>query len=407
MAAAANPPSTSPALELTWLDHPDALGAIHAEWQALAERTKTDPFLRPAWLQIWWRHYGARRRFTCLVARRDQQLVGVMPFVLERLWFGPVPFSVARPACVDPHVMILRWPVEPEYLPAMFAEAIDHLLHQHGVLAVSFTPVSEEADHAPVLRSVAADHPRLALRDHDAGRHVVVDLPPTFEEYLQRISANRRSQFRRRRKRLVAEVGMTSDSIVPTAEQMDAFVAFHNAHWQERGYGGHYVDWPGTAEFYRELAAHTAEDGLLRVDRLHGTPGEMASQFSVVAGDTAHWRLPARMLDPEVDRLAAGNVIYLLMFEHMIQSGVTRIEAGRGDYTYKIDYGGRYVDVRRLLVLRKGRVHAVRAWLLLTASDLLHLGYYRIYFSRLIPKIRAVTGRKPRPLWRIWIRSRV
>ena len=78
-----------------------------------------------------------------------------------------------------------------------------------------------------------------------------------------------------------------------------------------------------------------------------------------------------------------------------------------GDYAYKIDYGGRYVDVRRLLVLRKGRVHAARAWLLLTASDLLHLGYYRIYFSRLIPKIRAVTGRRPRPLWRIWIRSRV
>jgi hypothetical protein len=93
------------------------------------------------------------------------------------------------------------------------------------------------------------------------------------------------------------------------------------------------------------------------------------------------------------------------MVQELIGAGVTAIEAGRGGYDYKLSYGGRNVPVQRLLFYPAKQVW--RARLLLAWSDLLHLLYYRIWFLRLAPRMRRWFGLRPRPLWWLWIKSRV
>lgn len=393
-------------LSVEWVTDPARLPSLHEEWRLLAEQVDADVFARPDWMTVWWKHFGRSRRLVCMVARHDGALVGILPFAMERIWLGPIPCRIARLAGTDPNILLFQAAASGDWIGPMLQVAVTHLLVAESCLVVSFTPLSELSTLLRPLQDLAQANPEVAVLDEPAGTHVVFDLPSSFEDYLNQLSRNRRSQFRRRLKSLVQAFAARRECVFPDAAGVDEFVDFHARQWEAVGRGGHFSDWPGSAGLYRDFAELTAGAGMVQLDRLTGDIGELAAEFSVVAGRTAHWRLPARMLDPEVERLGAGKVVFLLMFERMIAAGVTRIEGGRGKYDYKLDYGGRDEPVHRVILSRKSALSGLALWLLLTQADLIHLLYYRVWFLKLAPRLRQKLGLKPRPLWRLWIRSR-
>ena len=395
----------TPSLSVSWIDRPDELWLLRAEWQALAERTAAEVYMRPTWQSVWWDHFGQGRRLACLTIRDGGRLAGLLPFCVEHLWAGPVPVRVARLAGTDPHCMVLRLPLEDGISLAALSLAVAHLTGPLGCAAVSFTPVSDRAAHLPALRTLGSD--LLAVHEAPAGTHVMFDLPATFSEWLGRLSKKRRSQFQRDVRGLEQAFNMQGAEITPGGATFADFASFHDLQWQAVGRGGHFTDWAGSLDFYRDLAGQPTDDPPMQLHCLTGSSGPLATQFALVDGGTAHWRLPARSLDPEAERLSIGKVGLLRMIEALIAEGVTRVEAGRGEYGYKLSYGGENIAVHRLLVSPRTASASLRLRLLLGWADLLHFAYYRVWFLKLGPRLRSRFGFRPRPLWRAWVRSQL
>ena len=396
-------------LQISWIDRPEALVPLRPEWKNLADRVAADPFATPDWCAAWWRHFNSGRKLQCLIARENGALVAVLPFCLEMHWIGALPLRIARLAGIDPHCIIFQLASEAHVLRQVLQAALGHLIGDIRCDAVSFTPVSELSGHLSVLRGLCAEEPGFAACDQAAGSHVIFDLPDRFDEFLKRLSKKRSSQFRRDLHGLGEAFDMMATKISPDARAFDDFVHLHNQQWQAVGRGGHFVDWPGSVAFHLDVLRES--DGL-QLHVLNGTVDEdsaipLASQFVLEASGRAHWRLPARRIDSIAERLSIGKVGLLLMIRQLIDDGVTLIEAGRGDYSYKLDYGGRSVPVHRLIVIPETPAGRMRLQLLLGWSDLLNLLYYRVWFLKLAPRLRKATGGKPRPLWRLWIRSRL
>lgn len=389
---------------VTWIDRPEQLWPLRAEWQDLAERTGAEVYLRPAWMSAWWDHFGRGRHLACLSIRSEGRLAGLLPFCLERIGIGPVSLRIARLAGTDPHCMIFRLPLEESIAQAGLHLAIRHLTGPLGCTAVSFTPLSDQAAHLPLLQDIGRKDTALLLQDSPEGSHVIFDLPTDFREWMGRLSKKRRGQFQRDARNLQDSCGMQGDDISPDSAAFADFVTFHDRQWQAEGRGGHFADWPGSAAFYCDLADRSSEEPPMRLYRLTGSSGPLATQFALISGGTAHWRLPARTLAPEAERLSIGKIGLVRMIEVLIGQGIRRIEAGRGDYDYKLAYGGESVPVRRLLL--SSATGAGRLRLLLGAADLLHLLYYRIWFLKLAPRLGRF-GFRPRPLWQVWIRTRL
>lgn len=396
---------TEDSLQASWLDDPKALGSLEAEWRDLAIRTSAEVYLTPTWILVWLRHFMQDRGFACLVLRKNGRLVGLLPFCLDHLWIGPMRLRVARFAGTDPHCIVFRLPVEQEVLDEALDHSVNHLIRSLRCDVISFTPVSERARYLPVLADVIGRNRDLMLQAAPEGTHVVFDLPENFASFLGRLSKKRRSQLGRDIIGLCESFQMEARQITPDAAAFAAFEAFHTHQWQAVGRGGHFVDWPGSSDFYRDLADQPMHPHLVQLHELSGPKGSLATQFALVAGDTAHWRLPARSLDPEAERLSAGKAGLLKMIEALIQQGITQIEAGRGDYGYKLSYGGKSIPVQRLLISSTQRRARVR--LLLMWADLINYIYYRIWFLKVVPILAQRAGRRPRPLWRSWIRSRI
>lgn len=54
------------------------LDAVETEWDALASRLDSPPFLYPGWFRGWWTAFG-EGTLEVVVARRDGELAGVAP----------------------------------------------------------------------------------------------------------------------------------------------------------------------------------------------------------------------------------------------------------------------------------------------------------------------------------------
>jgi len=86
-----------------------------------------------------------------------------------------------------------------------------------------------------------------------------------------------------------------------------------------------------------------------------------------------------------------------------IAAGVRYIESGPGHYNYKIQLRATEHPLGSMLIAPGRTMAGVKAQLLARYGDLLHLLYYRIWFSKIAPCLPLPR----RPLLRAWIRFHV
>lgn len=389
---------------LRWVEGWQALEPLFPAWQDLVQRTGAEIFLSPQWLRAWWPEHGRGRRLLALVAEEEGRLIALLPFMLDRFWLGPIPLRIARLAATDPNAMVLALPVEPGHQATLLARACHDLTTRFGASFVSFTPVSDRAAFLPDLLAL----PGLTGLRQPQGTHSFFDLPHSYAAYSETMISNkRRGQIRREISGLTATFAMENSHFRPSPAQVDDFVAFHNIQWQAAGKGGHFSDWPRSHQVYRALAPLSQEGQGLHLFTQTGSEGPLASQLCLISGQTCHWRLPARTLDARADKLSIGKIGLVLMIQDLIAMGVTRIEGGRGVYDYKTQHGGQDVPVSRLILARpialaRLVLQAAVAW-----ANLVDLAYYRIWFKKIAPRLRQRLGLPARPLWRLWIGSRI
>jgi CelD/BcsL family acetyltransferase involved in cellulose biosynthesis len=403
---------TQTKLDLRWITDPAALMALRPEWQDLCTAVQAEIFLTPDWFDLWWVHFGGRLQLAAMAVRTEGRLVALLPFYTEMIWVGPFAFRVARLAGTDPHCITFNLPVLPELAEHVLSAAFSHLLGVGRCDVVSLTPVSDRAAFLPFVRNICEAGSDLTLTLDPDGSHVMFDLPDSFDAYLAGLSRNRRGQIRSDLRRLNSQFGMEAVETVPDEAGFADFVRFHNSQWQTVGKGGHFADWPGSAAFFGALSAQSRPGWGVRIDSLAGrTPKaehvDLAAVFSIVCGKTCHARLPARSLDPEAHRLSIGKAGLVMMIKGMIGAGIQQVEAGRGEYDYKLSLGGKDVPVHRMLISSATQRAAVRLRFLLGWAQLIDLLHYRIWFKRIAPPLRRITGLPPRQLWRLWIRTRV
>lgn len=380
-----------------------------AESAALIAQTGAEIYFTEAWRAAWWAHYGTSfapsRRPATLVVRDGADIVAVLPFCIERFWVGPVPVRLARLAGVDPNFALLTFPVVEGYASVVFAAAITHLTNNLDCDAISFSPISERSTVLPAVRAAITTSSEVVLcRDRAQRHHTLMDLPETAEEFLAGLSKSRRREHRRDVKRLNEMDSLKRCSSTPETAQvaMDRFVAQHTAQWEKQGKGGHFSDWPAAEPFYRELLERLSSSGQAGLDELWLGQTLLSSQLRYSKGSKAYWWLNARSTAPEFAKLGLGRVGLVERIGDLLRAGIRTVDAGAGEYEYKLAYGGELVPIHDLLISKRGFFSQSKVKILMLWADVLHLLYYRLWFLKIIPRF----GLSSRPLWRMWIRSR-
>jgi len=380
---------------------------LRREWDTFVESVGGDIYFTYDWCRLWWEHYGQNRHLRIWLFHQDNKLVGVIPIFYERLWLGPVWLKMAKMVGSDFTLSMVNPPVQADYAEEIFRCVFDSLIQKEGCDAVWLGPISGKYDSLQHLRDAIRGHSEVMLfQDRVWSPYTTFLLPKTFDEYIQSLNKRQRGNLRRDLKLIDKSFNLTDDVVQDekaAPSEFDKFVRMHNQQWKAEGKLGHFKDWPHGEQFNAKMALEQAKLGRLKLVRMRTDSQVVSYQLCYAFCGRWYWRLPARLVGPDWDKYALGRIGLIKEIEMAISEGVREIEAGAGHYDYKVKLGGEELPLYAIMSVKNNLFAKGRALLFSKLSMLLHYGYYRVWFNRLAPKLPF----KRKPLWKLWIRTRL
>jgi CelD/BcsL family acetyltransferase involved in cellulose biosynthesis len=202
----------------------------------------------------------------------------------------------------------------------------------------------------PSLRETALGH-GLGVEETDDQNGIApfLDLPGTWDEYLQQIPSKLRHEIRRKAKKLEAEAGpfgvetATDETLLPL---LDRFVELHR---MSEGPKGVFMV-PGMEIFFRRLGETFCRRGVFRLSFIR-VNGELAAGTIGFVFDGTY-SLYNSVFDREWQQLAPGMVLVAEDIRQAIDERCSTFDFLKGDYAYKYRFGARKRIVKRLVVSR-------------------------------------------------------
>jgi CelD/BcsL family acetyltransferase involved in cellulose biosynthesis len=293
---------------------------VEREWEGLADRVNAPPFLRPGWIDSWWRAFG-RGRLEILGAFHGEELRAVVALVRRgpatqspTNWHSPLFGSVSA----DDEA----------------AEAIVRAVAQrrHGWLDLSLVDAED-----PIARTWAraTTHARAIARP--VLRSPYVELAGDWEGFEAGLPSRLRSKLAQKRRKLERQGELEvvhSDGLGDDLNRLltEGFEV-EGSGWK-RAAGTAITSSPTTERFYREIARWAAERGWLRLTFLRLGGRAIAFDFALSQGG-ALWGLKGGF-DPVYRSAGPGVLIIRETIARAYAEGLSTYEFLGADDPYKL-----------------------------------------------------------------------
>lgn len=300
------------------------LAALREEWNRLwQDLGQPSPYTSWTWSQAWMETHRIEHRLHILVAReKDGTLIGVAP--LQRV---PLPFPglgvltfIGQETSLSPDFLVQ------EGREREFCEAALHFIFGKRNLTGIFLKMAEPlAGATPLLdRSFARKFGDAVIEPYS--ERLIVQLPESYEVFLQTLSQKMRQRMRAARKKLSAEHTLEF--------RHEREEDFH--HCLADLFSLNKLRWGQNAGPRRSLYPRLHEAGMLKVFSLYVNGRLAAALGALVTNNSMHAELAG--FNYEVDDVHLGRGLYGLVIEWAILNGYRFFDFSSGTIEYKLHY---------------------------------------------------------------------
>ncbi len=328
---------------------PDIFERLSPEWDGLLDPARSELFfLRNDWQQIWWRHLQWGDLAILAVYDDEGNLRGIAPwFIADDMGVERVVRTVG---CTDvsDYMDIIAMP---GFETPVIETLLDFMLSDEAPAWDRFSLCN-----IPASSPTCELFPRLANARGLTAQAVVqdvcpvIDLPGSYDEYLDGLDKKQRHELRRKRRR--AEAAGVRWYVVGPEHDLDAEVdAFLELMAMSSPEKAGFLEAPGQRAFFHEIGRVFFEQDLLELIFLT-VDGQRAA---------AMWQFAYRQrmllynsgLDPSsFAALSPGIVLLTYSIEDAIERGMATYDFLRGDEAYKYRMGARDTRVYNVGIRR-------------------------------------------------------
>jgi len=322
--------------------HDEPFDRVRGEWEGLVRQTDAPvPFVMPCWQRVWLDYFQDGRRLQLLTAREGERLVGVAPLLRDD---SGAEFVGHYSICDYMDVV-----VAPGFERAFFASLLERLAAD-GAATLDLRGVRETS---PTSRGVedAAAACGFALEREQEALAPIVELPESWDDYLNALSKKDRHELRRKLRRLESAGGEVELRVLTGAGDCVSFLdTFFRLMRLSSHHKEEFLDRPGMEAFFRAMTRSMAEEGFVRfyVLTFDAQPVAAVMNFDV-AGRLYMYNSG---YDPAYAKYAVGLMSKALLMRDAIDQGRHAVDFLRGDESYKYDLGGKDQRVYRLVLRR-------------------------------------------------------
>ncbi len=322
----------------------DEIAALAGEWNSLAGGV---PFRTFEWLGTWWRHYqpaltaaGRQVELYTLCVIDNNELIGLAPWYLDRSRSAGhiIRFLGSGEVCSD-YLNVLSRPDRRTEV----AETIADWLTQAGRGAgatddrwdiLEMTGVAANEEMPTLLGDRLCDRGAV-VHTRQTTRTWRIELPRTFEEYLNLLSKSHRKQLRQFQRRFF-ETGRAVLRTVELPEHLDqgwhTLADLHQRRLESLGMMGSFKSASFT-QFHRAASDALYRSGRLNLHWLEFDGRTLAAEYHLV-GDDVMFAYQGGV-EPEALEHEPGRLITLATVERAIGAGFRAFDFCRGDEPYK------------------------------------------------------------------------
>jgi CelD/BcsL family acetyltransferase involved in cellulose biosynthesis len=311
----------------------ESFDSIYSDWKKLQAGSPASPiFSSPEWSKIWWQQFGSEARLYLGAVRCQGKAVGIAPLLVR----NDIASFIGSSDVCD----YLDFVVEPGNEEIFFSGLLDNL-NAEGILRLELSSLRPDST---VLRSLVKIAPRQAWQISCSQEDVSVglDLPATWEKYLQLLSSKQRHELKRKLRRLNEEGELNyRHSTDANQHDVDIFLRLFRDSRQDK----EAFLTPQMESFFRAAANAMAEQGLLRLNILELDKKPVAATMCFDYKYTVY--LYNSGYEPDYGWLSVGVVSKALCIKDSIERNKKLFDFLKGSEAYKYHLGGHELPLYR------------------------------------------------------------
>ncbi len=302
-----------------WQEHGDEL-----RWKTV--------FVLPPWVKVWRQVFAPETEPRFLTVRQEAKVIGIAPLLIKE---GTASI-IGSPDVCDYVDFVVAPGKEGDFFGALLED-----LKQKGVSRLGLGTVRPDSTALSSLIAIARKFGyRVSCHQDDVS--LEVDLPATWDEYLQMLNSKQRHELRRKLRRL-EEAGSIDYRIIEESESVPDFMdVFLEMFVESREDKATFMT-EEMAAFFNVMVREMAEAGLLRAGILEVDSTPVAGVIAFDYNDTIY--LYNSGYDPAYSSLSVGVLSKALYIKDSIQRGKKRFDFMKGDERYKYHLGGKEISL--------------------------------------------------------------
>ena len=319
----------------TW----DGMKQLTQSWTRLAhECAAEDFFMSWEFAGSWWQAYQAGCELFVLLCRNEHNdIVGIAPLYRESTGDRGLKSRTLRligggTDDADGFGFLLHPGLESNCMRVI----ADWLAAQDSDWDVlRFASLTEGSHFAQVL--LAEVESRGWVQRVETTPHLVVELPPTWEQYVGGLSAKVRQTWLRKMRHAEQRYELRlrrTESVADLEADLETAIQLHNKSWRARGMAGK-LESPDRRKFYLSLAHAAFQAGSLDLWLLEIDGVPRAARLGFRAGNTRYAMLAG--MDPDFAEFSPGTITEAMVLKQCIERGDSFYDFLAGDEDYKLE----------------------------------------------------------------------
>ena len=289
-------------------------------------------FVLPVWMKVWWQIFGSGADLYLRAVRDGNEVIGVTP-----LHYREGTASIIGGADVCDY---LDFVVVPGREGDFFNVLLDDL-RENGINCLYLESLRPDST---VLTSLAgiAENRRCEVDYQKEDISLDLDLPATWEEYLEMLNSKQRHEVRRKLRRL-QEAGKMNYHFVEEKDDIRSNMGTFFQMFKESRDDKAVFLTERMESFFRLLAGTLADAKLLKLGilELDLTPAAMIIYFDYRNGIYLY----NSGYDPKYNSLSVGLLSKILCIKDSIEGSRDKFDFLKGDEVYKYRLGGKEIPL--------------------------------------------------------------
>jgi CelD/BcsL family acetyltransferase involved in cellulose biosynthesis len=309
----------------------ESFDSIYSDWKKLqANSLASSIFSSPVWSKIWWQQFGSGCELHLGAVRQQGKTIGIAPLVVK----GNVASFIGSSDVCD----YLDFVAEPGNEESFFRELLDNLKAE-GIIRLDLAPLRPDSTVLTSLVKVAPSQSwQVSCSQEDVS--VELDLPATWEDYLQLLSGKQRHELKRKLRRLDEEGELNyRHSTDASRYDVDIFLQLFRDSRQDKAA----FLTPQMESFFRATANAMAEQEVLRLNILELDKKPVAATMCFDYKDTVC--LYNSGYEPDYGWLSMGVISKALCIKDSIERNKKLFDFLKGGEAYKYHLGGHKLPI--------------------------------------------------------------